>query len=549
MALLRRQSGTVTISGTSTTATVSIYDPNASILLFTYNGGDESPTSSSILAEKTNSTTLTFSRNAIGGINISINWELLEFDNTILVQNFIVTPTSGTVNQTINAVDLQKSFIIPLGNKISGVSFGVDNFIKYTFTSSTNVLCQTNSASSGTFAFQVVQYKNCNVQSFNVGSKNTTSWTQTISSVNINKTILLSSCSFSANIQVRDLYSLTLTNNTTVTASRFSSILRPSCNISLFVVSFTDNTSIQYGELTLTGLSNTATIINQPIYRSSIMFSGIGYLGITYGYADIASDSVVDVAHAAILTNETTLSITRASSTASSTVNWQVINWDTSSTSSGSAGTNTLSYTHMLGTGSNKILLVGISTKGSNPTNSTVTTCSFNGVNMTQACTIASSNSGLNVRATIYYMLEELLPSPGPYTISITTTNAISVVSGSVSMDEIIAVENTVTNRLNSSGNTMSTNIETLNNSSVIFDHVGGDINTLGAPASPQLECYDLSNNNACAQGSTKITSFSGLQSMSWTWANPPNRRVHAILAITPTSEIITDAIFMGHNI
>ena len=118
---LRRQAGSTTLTGTSTTVTIptTLADMSKSILVFSTTSSSQNPRDYQVGGEITNTTTLTFVRNDNVG-TVSISWEVIEFESGVYVQRGSdVVPLSTNVDITIECVDLNQSFVI-----LSGINDG-----------------------------------------------------------------------------------------------------------------------------------------------------------------------------------------------------------------------------------------------------------------------------------------------------------------------------------------------------------------------------------------------------------------------------------------
>lgn len=91
-------------------------------------------------------------------------------------------------------------------------------------------------------------------------------------------------------------------------------------------------------------------------------------------------------------------------------------------------GSNTLTWSHTLGSGANRILMVGVSIQ--NDGAQTISSVTYNGVSMTDLNN--DSNQG-TIRTEIFYMRESSLPAAGTYDITVTTSASTKIFAGSLS--------------------------------------------------------------------------------------------------------------------
>jgi len=197
--LIGRQSGTVTISAPATSATASptSYTLARTILQYTYRGGLDRPDQGSVRGEKTNTTTLTFSREVGTSGTCVIEWRLMEFDADVNVQD-INMPAPGASSSTaaISAVTLSRSFILSGGIQTGGGDFGENDWTLFKFNSTIEIEEQKGASwSVGSLEVQVVDFIGTSVQEVlhQEVAWTGTSTTDVIASVDTGKTWVISS--------------------------------------------------------------------------------------------------------------------------------------------------------------------------------------------------------------------------------------------------------------------------------------------------------------------------------------------------------------------
>jgi len=113
-----------------------------------------------------------------------------------------------------------------------------------------------------------------------------------------------------------------------------------------------------------------------------------------------------------------------------------VVAFDSVSTASG-GGSNTLSWSHTIGSGSNRILIVTSAAEGDDATEHIITGVTYNGQGLTKA---VSHVVGTTYRASseIWYLLENDLPSAGSYTVQISfTASTIGYSAAAISFENV----------------------------------------------------------------------------------------------------------------
>jgi len=192
------------------------------------------------------------------------------------------------------------------------------------------------------------------------------------------------------------------------------------------------------------------------------------------------------------------------------------------------SGTN--SWSHTIGSGSNRLLVVCIAHE--NWTSDTVSGVTYDDVALTKAI---SKQEGANY-AEIWYLLETDLPSTGAYTVVVTFPNAfIDSVCGAVSVDNVTqqAPEATASGS-DTNTDTISTNITTISKNAWLFDVLSVSDDTTSTPGSGQVERFDVHSGDTggvTGVASTKEVESTGLTSMSQTAAASQGRLAHCIVA------------------
>jgi len=211
----------------------------------------------------------------------------------------------------------------------------------------------------------------------------------------------------------------------------------------------------------------------------------------------------------------------------------------TSSASSGSAGT-TLSWSHTIGSGNNRVLVVGIVTKDSTAADQIISSVKFNGVNMTpvsgstKSRTVYSGTSySSTLRTDLYYMLN---PPVGTYTVLITHNGSVSYrAGGAISLNNVKQQVPEVIATNSATSASISTNINIPNIGAWVVDVVGHS-NSGSFTTSTSTERWDRSTSAAhTGAGSTKTVTSAGLNTISWTYSGSSGAIVHSLAAFAPS--------------
>ena len=326
---LRRQAGTTSFTGTSTTVTIptTLADMSKSILVFSATINDANPRNILIGGTITNTTTLTFSRASNTG-TVSISWEVIEFESGVYVQRGSgVVAENTNVDVTISCVDLNQSFVL-LSGRNDGSNLGSDDGITGNLTSETNLrlLSGTLAGDHDMAYWQVIEYQGAFVQKL-TGSLTGTSLVSTIpTAVNMSKTMVISNHRFGGDAVASDLPRTVLTSTNQVTYTRNTSGI--TCNFVTYVVEFTDQTTVARGSANFTSGSTSQTVTGLTTTSSSAVFAP-GNFGRQGSTSHSGSDNTGHVWFTYRIASSTTLQIDRAVGTSSTAVApWQIVTFE-----------------------------------------------------------------------------------------------------------------------------------------------------------------------------------------------------------------------------
>jgi len=212
------------------------------------------------------------------------------------------------------------------------------------------------------------------------------------------------------------------------------------------------------------------------------------------------------------------------------------IEFDAVSTGVDGGGDDTLSWSHTIGSGSNRILIVAPANEDGNEEDMAITSIKYNNVSMTAVS--GGSSYEDPVKAYLYYMLEEDLPSAGTYTVEIIYADTVSdLIGGAVSLSGVAqqAPEAVATNS-DEDENVISTNITTQTDGAWVVDvvcHSRGE-NFITTTAG-MTERYDEDSGAHTAAGATKAVASAGSTTMSWEFDGSDDPIVHVLAAFAPS--------------
>ena len=217
------------------------------------------------------------------------------------------------------------------------------------------------------------------------------------------------------------------------------------------------------------------------------------------------------------------------------------ISFDDYSTTSSSWQTST-SFSHTIGSGSNRLLVVGVSIEH-NASGPTVSSITYNGQPLTKIDSRGITTDYYG-RAELWYSLEASLPSAGTYNIVVNTPTAPEeLIAGAVSWDGL-AQQAPEAKGESSAGSqdTISTSITTLTDGALLVDAVHSGMEYGFTPDSGQTERYDVTGGAVTSRlaASTKEVAVAGSTTMGWTMTGA-NRMAHEVAAFARASSLTSN--------
>jgi parallel beta-helix repeat protein len=222
------------------------------------------------------------------------------------------------------------------------------------------------------------------------------------------------------------------------------------------------------------------------------------------------------------------------------TCGWAAIAFDAASSSSSAAAANTITWSHTIGGGTNRLLVVCIAREAPNLTKLGVSSITYNGVALTLvAGSVSDTGAATLNRAELYYALDASLPSTGAYPVIINFGGAAAgggIVVSAISLSgvkqqaaEAVAINTTA------STTTLTTNITTLTANAWVVDVVcnSGIGNAFAVNAANMTERMDANSTLNSGASSTKTTTTAGVTAMSWNYTGS-TQTAHSVAAFAP---------------
>lgn len=202
------------------------------------------------------------------------------------------------------------------------------------------------------------------------------------------------------------------------------------------------------------------------------------------------------------------------------------------STASGNTLGSTLTISHTLGTGSNRIVVFGLENEFGS-----IDAVTYDGVAMNQAVSITTGGRV----SQIYYLLDASLPSAGTYNAVATISSpGAGTVGGVTSYFGVKQQAPEVTNTGSATSTAISTAIVTLTSNALIVDSVyGSEITSFTPSGAGQSERWDTQavSGSMSGAGSEIFTTTAGSYTLSWTAGTTVDFR-HAIAAFADAAVV-----------
>lgn len=200
------------------------------------------------------------------------------------------------------------------------------------------------------------------------------------------------------------------------------------------------------------------------------------------------------------------------------------------------------SFSHTIGSGSDRILVVGVAAEDTTSANTDVSNITYNGVALTQRLNIKVGTTTLQ-NTESWDMLDASLPSTGAYTVAVTCGGTCaSIISGTESIDGAsqAAPEATNTSSDSASSTSHSTSVTTLTNNAWGVDVFGGGTGSALTADGGQTKRWDTQAGTATGGMSTEPQPTAGSLTMGWTYASI-NRVSQCVSAYAPAAAASTN--------
>jgi pectate lyase len=202
-----------------------------------------------------------------------------------------------------------------------------------------------------------------------------------------------------------------------------------------------------------------------------------------------------------------------------------------------STGRTSLSWSHVIGGGADRVLVVGVAIEDATTTDATITSVTVNGTPLIAVPNSKRSGGGTGIIQTqLFYLLNASLGAAGSRTITVTTQGPVDgIAAGAVSLAGVSqSAPNATTNVDTSGADSISTSITSSVASSWIVDVVGSGNSGSFTAASGQTERVDIAASGMTGAMSTKALTATGATTLGWTH-NGANRLAHSLASFAPS--------------
>ena len=208
-----------------------------------------------------------------------------------------------------------------------------------------------------------------------------------------------------------------------------------------------------------------------------------------------------------------------------------------------STGRTTLSWSHAIGGGADRVLVVGVAIEDTSATDANIVSVTFNGTPLTAVPNSKRSGGGTGIIQTqLFYLLSASLGAAGSRTITVTTQGAVDgIAAGAVSLTGVTqsAPQTAATNVDTSGADSISTSITSAVANSWIVDVVGSGNSGSFTAASGQTERVDVAASGMTGAMSTKALTSAGATTLGWTHSGA-NRLAHSLASLAPSGGTTT---------
>jgi pectate lyase len=203
-----------------------------------------------------------------------------------------------------------------------------------------------------------------------------------------------------------------------------------------------------------------------------------------------------------------------------------------------STGRTSLSWSHAIGGGTDRMLLVGVAVEDASTADANITSVTFGGTPLIAVPNSKRSGGGTGIIQTqLFYLLSGSLGAAGSRTVTVTMQGAVDgIAAGAVSLAGVSqgAPQSAATNVDTSGADSISTSISSAAASSWVVDVVGSGNSGSFTASGGQTERNDVSASGMTGAMSTKALTAAGATTLGWAH-NGANRLAHSLCSVAPS--------------
>ena len=208
-----------------------------------------------------------------------------------------------------------------------------------------------------------------------------------------------------------------------------------------------------------------------------------------------------------------------------------------------STGRTSISWSHVIGGGADRVLVVGVAIEDASTTDANILSVTCSGTPLLAVPNSKRSGGGTGIIQTqLFYLLSASLGSAGSRTITVTTQGPVDgIAAGAVSLAGVVqsAPQTAATNVDTSGADSIATSITSPTANSWIVDIVGSGNSGSFTAAGGQTERVDVAASGMTGGMSTKALTASGATTLGWTH-NGANRLAHSLASFAPSGTATT---------
>jgi pectate lyase len=201
-------------------------------------------------------------------------------------------------------------------------------------------------------------------------------------------------------------------------------------------------------------------------------------------------------------------------------------------------GRTSLSWSHTIGGGTDRLLVVGVAVEDGSTTQANITSVTYNGVALAAVPNSKINGGGTGIIQTqLFFLLNANLPASGTFTVAVTFQGAVDGISaGAVSLTGVSQSSPApAATKVDTSGaDSISTSITTPVSNAWVVDVVGSGNSGSFTPGSGQTERWDIAASGMTGATGTKALTAAGATTLSWTHSGA-NRLAHSLVSLSPS--------------